>query len=356
MKKKNLLKGLLVSFMLLCSAHTWAYGFRTDGIFYNILSEDDLICEVTGRYTDSSNVDAYTGNVVVPETTTYLGKTYSVVAIGDHAFCYCSNLTEVTIPDAVTSIGSCAFYNCSNISAITIPDAVTSIGSHAFYNCSNISAITIPDAVTSIEESTFEYCSSLTEVTIPNFVTNIGQCAFGHCTGLTEVTIPDAVTSIGLSAFVRCIKLTKVTIGSSVTSIGGGAFDRCSSLTEVTIPNSVTSIGSYAFYNCSSLTKVTSLNPKSPTCYSNTFDGASTSTCVLYVPLGATKSYSTAAGWKDFFNIVEIDTSGIDNIVNSEDAIEVARYTVSGQKITASQEGINIVRYSDGTTRKILVQ
>ena len=34
----------------------------------------------------------------------------------------------------------------------------------------------------------------------------------------------------------------------------------------------------------------------------------------------------------------------------------VARYNMQGQKINAPQPGINIVKYSDGTTQKILVK
>ena len=48
------------------------------------------------------------------------------------------------------------------------------------------------------------------------------------------------------------------------------------------------------------------------------------------------------------------DITGIAN-VDSEDAVEVARYTQDGQKINAPQKGLNIVRYSDGTVKKIIL-
>ncbi len=72
--------------------------------------------------------------------------------------------------------------------------------------------------------------------------------------------------------------------------------------------NSVTSIGKYAFE-----LKIGEANiaqpciPEPPTCQSNTFYNASTSTCVLYVPLGTTEAYSEATGWEDFLNIVEVE-------------------------------------------------
>ena len=59
-----------------------------------------------------------------------------VLSIGDYAFAYYINLTNITIPSTVTSIGNYAFYNCyGGLTNVTIPDSVTSIGYSAFYHC-----------------------------------------------------------------------------------------------------------------------------------------------------------------------------------------------------------------------------
>lgn len=53
---------------------------------------------------------------------------------------------------------------------------------------------------------------------------------------------------------------------------------------------------------------------------------------------------------------VKVDAAtGISNVENASDVYEVARYTVDGKRITAPQKGINIVRMSDGSTRKVVV-
>lgn len=53
---------------------------------------------------------------------------------------------------------------------------------------------------------------------------------------------------------------------------------------------------------------------------------------------------------------VKIDeATGISDIENASDVYEVARYTVDGKRIAAPQKGINIVRMSDGSTRKVVV-
>lgn len=47
--------------------------------------------------------------------------------------------------------------------------------------------------------------------------------------------------------------------------------------------------------------------------------------------------------------------SGVENVITDADAFEVARYTLDGRCISAPVPGVNIVRYSDGTVRKVMV-
>ena len=166
------------------------------------------------------------------------------------------DIKRVFIVEGFTSIGYEAFCFCTGLTAITIPDSVTNIGDDAFYGCSSLTEVNIPNSVTSIGKSVFNDCDSLSEVNIPDSVTSIGDHAFSGCTSLTSVDIPDSVTSIGDHAFSES-GITTITIPNSVTSIGNHMFFGCTGLTEITIPDSVTSIGSYAFYNCGSLNTIT---------------------------------------------------------------------------------------------------
>ena len=49
------------------------------------------------------------------------------------------------------------------------------------------------------------------------------------------------------------------------------------------------------------------------------------------------------------------DASSVAGVHNSN-AIEAVRYTLDGRQISAPQHGINIVRMSDGTVRKVMVK
>ena len=50
------------------------------------------------------------------------------------------------------------------------------------------------------------------------------------------------------------------------------------------------------------------------------------------------------------------DPDGIDEIEDSTLEIEEAWYSLDGKKLAKPQKGINIIRYSDGTTRKVLIK
>ena len=234
--------------------------------------------------------------------------------IGSRQFCYCTNLTEVTIPASIMSIEWEAFAGCTALTNVHFAgteerwDTITiETGNDALKNAtitygneiytphgtcgenltwtlkedgtltisgtgemtdyeyystpwndykSKIKKVVIFDGVTSIGNSALEGCTSLTDITIPSSVTSIGNSAIYGCERLTAITIPNGVKNIGRYAFCNCTGLTDITIPNSVISIGGGAFGSCRSLTDVVIPDSVTSIGGNPFSGCWNLTSV----------------------------------------------------------------------------------------------------
>ena len=200
----------------------------------------------------------------------------------------------------------------------------------------------------------FYGCSGLTSLTIPSSVTSIGNEAFHGCCGLTSLVIPSGVTSIGDEAFYGCSGLINLTIPSSVTRIGWSAFEGCSGLTSLTIPSSVTSIGNYAFEGCSGLTSIYVYPEKTPKLGTDIFSGCDAKKCKVYVPTGTYDDYWLSE-FGYFENIEEFDATDIDNVTTASDAKEVSRYSVNGQRLSAPAKGLNIVKYSDGSVKKVVV-
>ena len=127
---------------------------------------------------------AYDYKGTMPSNTSIVLKE-GTLGIACSAFCNCSGLTSITIPNSVTIIGREAFYHCTGLTSITIPNSVTIIGSRAFAGCTNLTSVSIPDSVTSIGNSAFDGCEGLTSVTIGNSVTNTGDDAFSGCRNST---------------------------------------------------------------------------------------------------------------------------------------------------------------------------
>ena len=196
-----------------------------------------------------------------------------------------------------------------------------------------------------------------------------GDYAFYGCSGLTSFTIPSCVTSIGSKAFSGCSGLTNLYyiiddeietyLSKGHPNIGVNCgieyYLNDKKITSVVIPSTITELGKYAFQNCRDLTSVYVSWPV-PLSASSAFSGADISKCTLYVPQGTEQDYWLSPGWGDFGKIVEFDATGIDKVTTSNDAKELSRYSVNGQRLSAPAKGLNIVKYSDGSVKKVVVQ
>ena len=212
-----------------------------------------------------------------------------------------------------------------------------------------ISDVTIGNLVYSLDTDTkvatvtgYDSSNKPTDVVIPNTieyggknysVTTIGQWAFSSCISLASIDIPNSVTTIGEFAFAYCFSLASVNIGESVTTIGLGAFIYC-------------------YY----ITSVTCLAKECPVCdkglWNNIFSVFDTAT--LYVPKQSIDAYKTTDPWSSFVNVVALEDTGIEGKPTDNAPRVDAVYDIDGRRTDSMKRGLNIVRMSDGTTRKVM--
>ena len=309
---KHFYKNLLAAAMLIIGLDAFAYSFENGGLYYNILSTQDMTCEVTQKATGS-----YVGEIVIPETVVNDGKTYKVTAVGYRAF-KGSGVKSVKIGDNVETIGSVAFYYCREMETVQLGKNLRVLGSQAFYNCNVLTSVEMGDSVTEIKDNAFYDCRELSELKIGKNVKTIGVAAFGNCSNLTSVVIPDSVTEIKDNVFYYCSKLTSVTIGKSVKNI-------CP----------------ISFYMCEALTDIEMLNPEVPALAANAFIEKTYKKATLTVPVGSLNAYKQAENWKNFASIWE---SGVETAVSDGVRVFAAgkTITVSGAKPGTPVEIYNI--------------
>jgi len=154
------LKHLFITlFSFLASSTLLAYDAEINGIYYNFSGDE---AEVTYRTENAE--DSYAGDVVIPESVTYMDKEYRVTSIGSKAFYRSSGMASVTIPKSVNVVKSLAFMSCTSLTNIIIPNSVEGIHERVFENCENLKSVTLSKILAHLGEDAFWNCSNLEEM------------------------------------------------------------------------------------------------------------------------------------------------------------------------------------------------
>ena len=232
--KHNYFKHLFAALLLLFATVATAHDFEVDGFYYNILPGGYGTVEVTYKGTSFNEYsNEYTGDVVIPNSVTYNGSTYSVNRIGERAFSYCSGITSVVIPKSVASVENYAFSDCSSLTNLHIENAGTALSFGSYGNSEN-------------GATRFQGCPLVTVYLGRNL-------SYYYNANVSNVYAP----------FYNIKTLKKVTIGNNVGSIGEKLFDY-SGMECLIIGRNVTSIKNAYSYNTScsikSIVNFSSLN------------------------------------------------------------------------------------------------
>ena len=167
-----------MAILALLAVNAHAYDFESDGIRYNVLSEEDRTVAISGdRIT-------YRGNIVIPDRVLNDGRIYTVTAIGNEAFSGCDALTSVDLSStSITYIDMNAFSYCDALTSVDLSStSLTFIAPNAFYDCDALTSVDLSSTpLTSIYYDTFYGCDVLTSVKFPVSLTSIDSGAFYFC-------------------------------------------------------------------------------------------------------------------------------------------------------------------------------
>ena len=280
-------------------------------------------------------------NLIVPET---------VDSISHGAFMGCLSLKSVDTGSHVSHIGARAFVGCDNLEEVTIGKSIKDIGDDlhlytygAFTHYSHYGAF--PSELERIILKA-EYCTDLGNVNYSEQETDYNELIIDE-----EVKyLPDALTWGHSSPTIIYFNAKNCILGPPAASNRHNGISNFKELTRIIIGNKVESIGDSVLYVDGDWNKIDTITihaitpPTITACFTGisagdgTLDDATYKNTVLEVPQGTLNAYKNATGWKEFLNIVEMDSETIptsgdangDGKVSIDDVTSLIDYLLSG--------------------------
>lgn len=162
---------------------------------------DSAQVSVVNPRTNNSDSNYVAGDLVIPETVSYCGTTYTVTGLSTHNF----------------MMGT--FYKCKTLTSVYVPNSVKTMGDYVFGYCPSLVSVHLPDSITSIPNMAFEGCTSLPSITIGRYVRNIFSDAFLHCYAISELHLLASVApTVGYRALWSIPDTARVYIPCGSTS------------------------------------------------------------------------------------------------------------------------------------------
>nr|WP_294803423.1 leucine-rich repeat domain-containing protein [Prevotella sp.] len=307
-------------------------------------------------------------------------------------FCDCKNLTYLVLPDVLQRIEKAAFSNCTGLTTISLPAGLEymyaafdgNIGLTSIYanmptplqdaysfdgldksNCYLYVPKGSLDAYRQDWEwGSFPYIAGLERDSATGLF-SLEICPNGYRDyELIDVAMRDKVKSLKISGAVDFGFINQYLSSNlqnldlkdaNVTDLPYCGLDRCQDLTTISLPAGLRSIDKGFLSNCRNLRTIYAYMPDpNALIYEDNFYYESRE-WTLYVPKGMKNAYQNSK-WRYCKEIIEMETSGIDSVILNPDAKEVSRFSADGQRLAVPVKGLNIVKYSDGSARKVVVK
>lgn len=342
-----------------------------------------------------------------------------MTSIGGYAFSMCQGLTSISLPSSLLSIGEQAFANCIGITSVyAYMDSPMScsqydsmcggfFGSADRENCilyvpqgtllsyrntegwnemKNIVEIDFSDSdsasltICDVKMIPTDLKYTIRKLTVTGLIDSddfqiireMSLKGWLEYLDLTNAPIKDLTNW----AFANCRSLKQILLSRTLKVIGEGAFYACSNLTSIVIPEGVEYLPEYVFYDSGlrTLTLPASLKqidgakfagfvlktiyaymPEPIKAVEEFYYTVCQDECILYVPKGTVEAYRNSYPWSKFKHIEEMDATGISSALTNPTLEELSRYSAEGKHLKVSHKGLNIVKYSNGIVKKVIV-
>ena len=314
--------------------------------------------------------------------------------INDCRFNDCKSLTSLVLPDVLQRIEKGAFGGCTGLTTISLPAGLEYMYG-AFHGCTGLTSIYanmpaplqdaysfegvdkshcylyVPkgslDAYRQDEEwGKFPYIAGLEQDPATGLF-SLEICPQAYWNGeLIDAAMRDKVKSLKISGE-RPVDFDFITQylsrnlqnldlkDANVTDLPYCGLEGCQALTTISLPAGLRSIDKGFLSNCRNLRTIYAYMPDpNALIYEDNFYYESRE-WTLYVPKGMKNAYQNSK-WRYCKEIIEMETSGIDSVIHNPDAKEVSRFSADGQRLAVPVKGLNIVKYSDGSARKVVVK
>ena len=262
----------------------------------------------------------------------------------------------------------CKYYSCKELTSVTIPSAVATIYNHAFARCKKLTEIiclgSTPPTLAPYSESTdhpFWEIGESPKLSVPKGTAN----AYKLTGDYEDMNVVERENGI--------LKLVSTSPKNKSTVNGNDALSFTYTFAEpIKVVNEKPDVTLREkgllyrnIFTPDDSWKVTlSKDKKTITVWAADFDGYTTSyhfdadkTYFVVLPANTVESATGDKNERIVISLIGSNAAGIDLPSPTETCQrEVARYNLNGLQLRAPQKGINIIKYADGTTRKIVVK
>ena len=309
---------------------------EVDGIWYSFDRDAR-----TATVTTPQDYEDYSGDVVIPAFIEIDGMPYLVTAIDDYAFAH---------------VGAAMDFS-SNITSVTIPETVSYIGEGAFFGCGLPNVLvkgTIPPQAyqTSFSEPTYYHA----KLYVPNgcwydYAFNYGWYRFLNIRETTmaeeQLSMQQAYTLMDASTFTYSVYDPVNNSIGYVSSINEDNPNHCWQVIEADGEHYLYNLGAKKFA-AASWDGTLALTDTPTTIEMG--DGESG------IVLGEQTGCQWAFVSNDRMNVEDGIADGIKCITPTLSEGDGTFYDIQGRQVNKTQKGINIIRYSDGTSKKVLMK